>query len=167
MPEDEGSELVGLAPMAPPPATSGAAAPVGPPGMPPPPRAEPEPEESLWADDELADFCGDAYAGLVGAVGYTVVGLEEVPEYPESARRRRGKAMALLLRKYGYAEDEIVLLVGFAGGLAEDYSWLKRCKAEEDKRKAAAAPPAAPAPAKAPAPVKSEAGPVELEVPAP
>lgn len=159
--EEEGTTLAAMPPSLggpAPAAPAGGPAPApGVPGLPPlPVKKEPEEPEGLQLE-ELEALVGMGYAGAMEGIVLWKTG-RHFP-YPEEAAAKRGKAIALALKKLGYLDEEIVLLVSLGGGLIMDAGWVQRCIKEaeaeappEAQKKAKPAPRgAAPAPDEAPA----------------
>lgn len=94
------------------------------PALPPMPSLEEDEVGPVVPDAELAGFLGDAYADLFGAVGTLAFKVEV--ELSEVRARRRGQALASLLKKYGMADAEVVAWVGLASGIACDFMLLSQ-----------------------------------------
>lgn len=130
----EGSE-VSLAPL---PEGFGRASEVTPPGGAPAPAKKVKPvddqdedEEDLLDLAELGDLCGDIYADVFGVAAQLYVG--EALELDEKRAGRRGKQLGTVLRKLGWADEEIICYTGLVAGVASDFSLLHRIKLEKDQ----------------------------------
>ena len=107
--------------------------------LPPPTPVEPvkpTPEQDEDFSIGLAYLYQDVYTGL----GAVYLGQAPTPLADERAERR-GKQLALVLRRLGWADDEIIAYLGLSAGLVSDFSVLMAEKKHIEANKAAAPAP--------------------------
>ena len=122
-------------------------------GLPPRPPMIPSGDDDgdegdAISTEELALIVGPIYADAFQAAAQFYVG--EPLELPEERAARRGKQLAVVLRKLGWADDEILCYAGLAAGVATDFMMLHQAKLQkeaEEKAREPVAPAASAAPA--------------------
>lgn len=98
-----------------------------------------ESTEGKLDDLELASMCGDLYGDLFNAAAHYWAGTDYT--LPETRTQKRGRQWAFALRKLGWADDEIILGLGLAAGVASDVAFLRSLKAQSTSTKTKQEPP--------------------------
>lgn len=114
------------APTAPPPPGPSAIPPATPAAPMDDPDA-PKKDETLELG-ETAEICADIYHDAFGAVAQLWAKIEL--ELPEARAQRRGKQIAVVLRKLGWEDDEILCYLGLGLGVLQDFGMIARAKAQ-------------------------------------
>lgn len=90
---------------------------------------------------ELGAVCGDIYADVVGA--YAGFRFKVDFELSEKRIQRRGPQIALVLRKLGWTDSEIIAYLGLAAGVLGDLALVERAANDQAAK---ATPPEEPSP---------------------
>jgi hypothetical protein len=103
----------------------------------PAPAEEPDDDGEELSVEELGALCGDIYADVFGVAAQVIVGVDV--ELADGRAERRGRQLAVVLRKLGWADDEILAYTGLGAGVAGDVAILVRMKRAKDAEEARAA----------------------------
>ncbi|HEX2065448.1 MAG TPA: hypothetical protein VHI93_01410 [Candidatus Thermoplasmatota archaeon] len=103
---------------------------------PPPPPAGAAPMKEA-EDDDFNEVLGAIYSDVYQGIGRLYVGAP-VPELDDKRAARRGKQLSTVLRRLGWADQEILAYLGLSAGVVSDFAGLQALKAEHEAKKAPA-----------------------------